>query len=481
MSTSSLLDNELPPSIEQTITKAEQASLAQFEDQRRYNLLRFIVPAILILSGIALPFGVLSDISSGSGLSSLENGLIFLGCAIAFWALRRRRMTLASLALFSAVTGLLYVLIVDDTIISGPLTLSSIPEFALLLFPIVLAGVIGGPRLTLAMTIFTPVFTFLDLAMTTHDSSLITAFSTGNELGIYIDPIATQIAMGVLILVTTNSLRRTQRQLNTTRIAYNRERELDRLKNQFISNVNHELRTPLMSMRGYLVLARELGKRNDPVQQDYMLSRGIETVGHMDGIVESILDVRRIEVQTTALDLVPVPVRATIITATQFLDSSTAGERERDLILNVDETLMVMADAETLTQVVLNLLSNACKYSAPGTAIEITARQQNSATASTARSEKQPATVEIAIRDHGLGIPPEQIPLLFHRFVRLDRDIASAVPGTGLGLAICRSYVEAMGGKIWVESDGVAGEGTTFLFQLELAHSVAAVQPAVLG
>src|SRR5262249_55885591 len=153
-----------------------------------------------------------------------------------------------------------------------------------------------------------------------------------------------------------------------------RERELDRLKNQFISNVNHELRTPLMSMRGYLVLARELGKRQDPGQQDHMLSRGIETVGHMEGIVESILDVRRIETKSSSINHTPVNMRESVIAATELLDQSMPDARERDLMLNINEQTTVMADKEILTQVLINLLSNACKYSAPGTPIEITAR-----------------------------------------------------------------------------------------------------------
>ena len=472
--------DELIPDLEQTITDAEKADLAQFNDQRRYNLLRFIVPFILVLSGISLPFGIFSDISNHSFLSSTENTIVFVGCLISYVALRRRQMTISALSLFGAVTILLYLLISADTLFSGPLALGTIPEFALLLFPIVLAGVIGGPRLIIGITLFTSVYTFLDIFFTAHDAALTQVFATGGALGTFIDPIATQLAMGVLVLATTNSLQQTQRDLNKTRIAYRRERELDRLKNQFISNVNHELRTPLMSMRGYLVLARELGKRQDPDQQDYMLSRGVETVNHMEGIVESILAVRRIEATAAALDLAPVNLREAAIAAIHLLDHGMAGDRERDVLIDLDDALWVMADAENLVQVLLNLLSNACKYSGAGTAIEIRGHRQGGA-AGTARGAASAPTVAVAVHDHGLGIPPDQIPLLFQRFVRLDRDIASPVPGTGLGLAICRAYIEAMGGKIWVESSGISGEGSTFFFTLAQAQPQAATQPATQG
>jgi signal transduction histidine kinase len=464
--TAPTLDDELLPEVEQqTITATEKADLARFDDQRRYYLLRPIVPVILILSGIAFPFGIFSDISSGSFISSLENGIVFFGCLISFIALRRRQINVASLALFLAVTILLYLLIGVDAWFSGPLRLSTVPEFAMLLFPIILAGVIGGPRLIAAITVITPLFTFLTLSVTAHQADLATALSSNTGLGLYIDPIATQIATGLLVLFTTNGLRRTQRELNTTRIAYRRERELDRLKTQFISNVNHELRTPLMSMRGYLVLARELGKRKDPDQQEYMLTRGVETVNHMEGIVESILAVRRIEATTASLELAPVHVRSAAISAIHLLDHSMTGDRERDVLIEIDDALWVQADQENLVQVMLNLLSNACKYSPAGASVEVSARLQ---------SGSEPALVEVSVHDHGLGIPPDQIPLLFGRFVRLERDIASPVPGTGLGLAICRAYIEAMGGKIWVESQGIPGDGSTFRFTLAQAQPVLA-------
>jgi signal transduction histidine kinase len=82
--------------------------------------------------------------------------------------------------------------------------------------------------------------------------------------------------------------------------------------------------------------------------------------------------------------------------------------------------------------------------------------------------------VEIAVRDAGLGIPPEQIPLLFHRFARLPRDLASPVAGSGLGLYLCRMLTESMGGTIRVESSGVAGEGSTFFVRLPLPPKAAA-------
>jgi signal transduction histidine kinase len=158
---------------------------------------------------------------------------------------------------------------------------------------------------------------------------------------------------------------------------------------------------------------------------------------------------------------------------------------ERELHINITHELAIWGEKVRLQQILTNLLSNAIKYSAPGTAIEVKAQEV---------SEEIPRSsawrlpwrggveapgrrmVEIAVRDHGLGIPPEQAPLLFQRFVRLPRDLASATVGNGLGLYLCRELTEAMGGRIWVESTGVEGEGSTFYLRLPLAPPSAGVE-----
>jgi signal transduction histidine kinase len=138
-------------------------------------------------------------------------------------------------------------------------------------------------------------------------------------------------------------------------------------------------------------------------------------------------------------------------------------------------------------QIFTNLLSNAVKYSMPGTPIEVSARvleqkeqdqlvppHQNGSRAAAAGIFSRGGMVDISIRDHGLGIPPDQIPLLFNRFVRLPRDLASNIPGNGLGLYLCMTYAQSMGGTMWVESSGVAGEGSTF-------HLCLPAPPVIVG
>lgn len=142
---------------------------------------------------------------------------------------------------------------------------------------------------------------------------------------------------------------------------------------------------------------------------------------------------------------------------------------ERVLHVDVPPGLMVWGETVRLQQVLTNLLSNAIKYSPPETTIEISARVAQAENGRRVKSASQQPMVEIQVRDYGLGIPPEQIPLLFHRFVRLPRDLASNVVGNGLGLYLCQNLTEGMGGRIWVESEGVPGKGSTFHVQLPLA------------
>jgi signal transduction histidine kinase len=135
------------------------------------------------------------------------------------------------------------------------------------------------------------------------------------------------------------------------------------------------------------------------------------------------------------------------------------------LQVDIPEELAVWADRQQLRQVVRNLLSNAFKYSpdqAP-IAIEVIPEQ-----AGQPGSETSPS-ICISIQDAGPGIPPDELPTLFHKFTRLKRDITGSVRGIGLGLYISKQFIEGMGGRIWVESTGITGEGCRFCIALPRA------------
>lgn len=455
------------------LSAAERTMLDEFDTQRRLHLLRLVVPPLLGVVALAMPFAVQADVQSGSIESSAQLGVGLVAFAIAGVAILAKRANLGSAALFAGVTGVILFLLIANGPMQGQLDLSSIPAFALLTLPIAIAGIFGRPRWALLTMAGTSLFTIGLIVLTPHAPNLAQELARSDGLVVFTVPVATQLALGILIVAATRGFRRTQRELGDVRIAYAREKELEQLKDQFLANVNHELRTPVMALQGYLELARELGTRGETARQDQMLRRGTEAAEHLAGIVKGVLNIRRVEADAASFASRAFALRPAVVQAATLLDPREGGEQPRDLHVRVGPDLRVVADETRVRQVLINLLSNAVKYSPAGSPIEVTARAEvatdgHGAHPRPGRRRQARPMVRLAVSDHGHGIPPEQLPLVFGRFVRLERDIASTVSGTGLGLAICQSYVEAMGGHIWAESAG-EGTGATFVFTLPAA------------
>jgi signal transduction histidine kinase len=460
---------------DEVVTRDERQMLREFDAQRRLNLLRFILPGLFVVAAAAIPFAVLSDAGTGGYQSTAQVGIGLVGFAVGAVAVWRRRANVASFALFAGVLGVIIYLVLSLGPMQGHLDLISIPPFALLTLPIVIAGVFGGPLPAALAMLGTSTFSVLVIALTPRGPDLAHALLHVDGYSVYTITVAVQVAVGIMMIAATRGYQRTLRELGDVRVAYARERELERLKDHFIASVNHELRTPIMALQGYLEVARELGVRGDAARQTTMLKRGSEAADQLATLVKSVLNVRRIETDATAIQPKVFALEPVIRGAAQLIDPRDGGEQERPLRLHLKPEARVFADEDRVRQVVLNLLSNAVKYSPAGSPIEVTARTEPPRVV--ARGWRRaaihpPRVMEISVRDHGLGIPPEQAALVFQRFVRLERDIASPVVGTGLGLALCKSYVEAMGGQIWVESSGIAGEGTAITFTLPLADGM---------
>ncbi len=258
--------------------------------------------------------------------------------------------------------------------------------------------------------------------------------------------------------------------------AYNQARALDDAKDQFITHVNHELRTPSMAVTGYIAYLLPILPR---IQSGQMPQNTLEECLHnaaqagdrLLGLLNTILDVRRIDTGAE-FDSEMVPVQASVDAALQVLDPREVHAASRSIHVTIPADLAIWGEPIRFQQILTNLLANALKYSPPDAAVEVTATiVSEPAPILTGRWRDHAAArtremVEIAVRDYGLGVPLDQQGLLFHRFVRLPRDLASSVRGTGLGLFTCRTFAEAMGGRIWIESTGIPGEGTTMRVRL---------------
>jgi signal transduction histidine kinase len=237
--------------------------------------------------------------------------------------------------------------------------------------------------------------------------------------------------------------------------AYERQQELDRLKDQFIMTASHELRTPLTAVQGYIELLEEYNLLLSPEARGEFIAKAHRGCEELVLMVGNIMDASRVEIDAENIRLVPLSLAEPVLHILEILEGITKRE-DRSMEVDVPASLHVLADDLRLRQVLLNLVSNALKYSPPGSPIAITA-------------DVQDEDVTLHVRDAGLGVPLEGQQQLFERFMRLERDLNSPVRGAGLGLYISKQLVEAMGGRIWVESNGQPGKGSTFSFTLKSA------------
>ena len=243
-------------------------------------------------------------------------------------------------------------------------------------------------------------------------------------------------------------------------LAYERQRALDQLKDQFIVHVSHELRTPLAEVYGYLELLSDQQGHLDAATQATFLSNAKAGCQELMRMVSAVLAATQASSEVNPPHLEVCSVAQVVRDVLHQLDPREAQAYE--LQVEVPEDVAVWADQDSVRQILRHLLSNAFKYCPKQTAVVIRATLHEP----TPPGTDAPRQVEVSVTDAGPGIPPAELPLLFGKFVRLKRDLAGTVPGAGLGLYLSKQLAEAMGGRMWGESSGRAGEGSRFGFTL---------------
>jgi signal transduction histidine kinase len=243
-------------------------------------------------------------------------------------------------------------------------------------------------------------------------------------------------------------------------MAYEQQRRLNEMKDQFIVNVSHEFRTPLTQLYGYLELLETYHSTLSEDMQLEFIRKATQGCEALLPLVNTILDAAGKEAHMTPTKVQELVVANLVLGVLNEFEPSQ--RQEHPVHLEIAEGLVVLADPQAVSQVLRNLLSNAFKYTPCQSPVRIVATQCDPV----ARCHDGISQVRICVQDSGPGIPPEDIPLLFGKFVRLKRDLAGPIPGTGLGLYISKQLVEAMGGTIGVESSGIAGQGSSFYFTL---------------
>ena len=262
------------------------------------------------------------------------------------------------------------------------------------------------------------------------------------------------------------------------------EREVDRMKTEFISTAAHQLRTPLTSILGFseILMTRDNIKEED--KKEFISYINKQSV-NLANIINDLLDISRIESGIGfTLHKVSCNINEIIKEIVKYFQASYP-KRQFDIILP-KEPVEVKVDKDKIGQVLENILSNAVKYSPEGGEIRLSAEliadfgfrnaEDSIADGGLQNAELEghvkesairnpQSAIQISVADHGIGISPDQVEQMFDKFYRADASDA-AIPGTGLGMSIVRNYVEAHGGKVWVESE--LGKGTTVKFVIPI-------------
>jgi len=266
---------------------------------------------------------------------------------------------------------------------------------------------------------------------------------------------------------TFEEIRRNERDLTAKNVELERA---TRLKSQFLANMSHELRTPLNAIIGFsdLILSGGLGEVSH--EQRDLLEAVLRNGRHLLDLINSVLDLSKIEAGRMTLALAGTDLRAAITGAVVDTASlRTAKHQECEVHLD-DGPLQVVADGVRVRQILFNLLSNASKFTPAEGRVTLTAVRTNAplpVPSDRAGDQSRLAprdAVWIAVSDTGIGIQPEDMEKLFQEFSQVDSSASRQQQGTGLGLALSRRFVELHGGTIGAES--VHGKGSTFWFIL---------------
>jgi signal transduction histidine kinase len=242
-------------------------------------------------------------------------------------------------------------------------------------------------------------------------------------------------------------------------------RRLERMKEEFISTVSHELRTPLTALRASLGLIASGSLDTRPEKQKQMIQMAIGNSERLMRLVNNILDFDRGEKGRLILRHKQVEALYLLHRAADAAEQAASAAH---ITLKVNAASSpVYADDERIMQVFNELISNAIKFSSPGTTIQLSA--QLGGMSALGRGELcfvRKGEVCFIVEDEGAGMPPEKLARIFERFQQGDGSDTRALGGTGLGLALCRSIVEQHGGRIW--ADSVVGKGSRFYFTLPI-------------
>ena len=236
------------------------------------------------------------------------------------------------------------------------------------------------------------------------------------------------------------------------------ERRTERMRVDFIANVSHELRTPLASLAGFIDTLKGPAREDPPARERFLEIMGAQA-SRMTRLIDDLLQLSRVELREHLPPSQAVDLASTLSHMVEVM-APLARERGATIALDLPEgPVEVMGDRDELLRLIENLVENAVKYGGGGP-VEVSLRRIPGGGAGGQR-------VELSVRDHGPGIPPEHLPRLTERFYRVDVAESRREGGTGLGLAIVKHIVGRHRGRLLIESE--PGQGATFRVQMPAA------------
>ena len=229
-------------------------------------------------------------------------------------------------------------------------------------------------------------------------------------------------------------------------------RRLERMRQDFVANVSHELKTPLASIKAYTETLLDWALHDEAVNVRF-LNRIEEQADRLNQLILDLLSLARLESGHEVFQHGPLAVSAVVETCVETQKGrAEAKGLTLDLDLGVvDESTLIVADEEAVHQILDNLIDNAIKYTQEGGWVRVTCRMDDEA-------------VDLEVADSGIGIPRDDLPRVFERFYRVDKARSREMGGTGLGLSIVKHVIQSIGGQITVTSR--VGEGTQFVVRL---------------